>query len=547
LSITLFVHVILVSIDSLLSLGDSIQHQDKFAISEAFQFYDQALKISKQSSDEEAIYRSLERIVSLYSLNDEEESNWQFYLDELEGYISSDLHRVWYHYHHVKYQLQKNYRAEIFDVKVNYDWEEAIRTANKDDNLVLELKIRELYAIYQELTLKNYETAASLYKWNIDLCNLNNLEEHNRYKYSNLLNLGNLYQTIDSFDLALLYYSEGLQIGENPTAIFQNQIKAYGWISDTYKALGQIDSALHYSELKYEVLNESDRSQHDDRMSELEEQYQNDVLSENLKTEQIKLTRNRLYLALSSLVALFIAYFLYQKRKENKQALVKYNDDKIKAEQQAQLDSINARLDGEEQERIRVAQVLHDGIASQLTAADFQLSALRTASAGSYDASIERSVDLIRDTSSQVRELSHELVPPVLLKLGLIPALEDLCYKYSSEQLSFTMASAPSDSELSIDRDTSFTLYLITQELLQNILKHSDAYEVSIRHYTQDKQLTIEITDNSSISLTDDLSNDQSLGLISMCTRIESLGGSFNRIYNSTDNKNIQRIEIPYK
>ena len=101
-------------------------------------------------------------------------------------------------------------------------------------------------------------------------------------------------------------------------------------------------------------------------------------------------------------------------------------------EQQAQLEEIIARLKGGEQERIRVAQVLHDGIASQLTAADFQLSALRTESTGAYAASIDRTVDLIRDTSSQVRELSHELVPPVLLKLGLIPALEDLCYKYLS-------------------------------------------------------------------------------------------------------------------
>ena len=195
-----------------------------------------------------------------------------------------------------------------------------------------------------------------------------------------------------------------------------------------------------------------------------------------------------------------------------------------------------------------MAQVLHDGIASQLTAADFQLSALRAASAGSYDASIERSVELIRDTSSQVRELSHELVPPVLLKLGLIPALQDLCHKYSYEKLSFTMESGQSDVEqISIDRDTSFTIYLMTQELLQNILKHSDASEVSIRHYTLDNQLIVEIMDNSSITLADDLRDDRSLGLISMRTRIESLGGSFSRMNNSIARENVQQITIPHK
>ena len=210
--------------------------------------------------------------------------------------------------------------------------------------------------------------------------------------------------------------------------------------------------------------------------------------------------------------------------------------------------AISARLDGAEQERIRVAQVLHDSIASQLTTADFQMTVMRAQLRPDETELLDKSVNLIQASSQQVRELSHELVPPVLLKLGLIPALQDLCHKYSSEQLSFTMGSGQSDIEqISIDRDTSFTIYLITQELLQNILKHSDASEVSIRHYTRDEQLTIEIRDNSSISLSDDdLSDDQSLGLISLRTRIESLGGSFSRKNNSTARENVQQITIPH-
>jgi len=538
-----------VAIDSLINLGDALHFKDRFNTSAAFEYYNEAFTEATEYGDQEGTFRSLERLVNLYSVNDEDASNWDFYLKQLEDIAQTDAQHTWCSYHRIRFYIQPKYRKGDFDVYVDVtDWIDNINFAVDANEHHLEIKFRGLYAVYLELSKTDYPEAIILYKRNIELCKKLNNEEYDRYLFSNCVNLGNLYQTIDSFEMAIAYFKEGLSIGPNETRVYQNEIKVYGWISETYKDLGQLDSALHYSELKYDVLDESDRSQHDDRMSELEEQYQNDVLTENLKTEQVRLTRNRLYLALSSLVALFGAYFLYQKRKENKQALVKFSDEKIKAQQQAQLDSINARLDGEEQERIRVAQVLHDGIASQLTAADFQLSALRTASAGSYDASIDRSVDLIRDTSSQVRELSHELVPPVLLKLGLIPALEDLCHKYSSDKLNFSMASAPDDVEqLRIDIDTSFTLYLITQELLQNILKHSDASEVSIRHYTQDKQLTIEITDNSSISLPDDLSNDQSLGLISMRTRIESLGGSFNRIYNSTDNKNIQRIEIPYK
>ena len=541
--------LVIVSIDSLLSLGDSIQFQDRNAVSQAFEYYDQALKISKEEVNQDAIFRSLERIVNLYAINDEEESNWQFYLDQLQENVSTDLDRSWYEFHQVKHELQRNYRNEKFDIQINYDCNSEILKAKDSGELILQIKIQGLCAIYTELTLKDFDAATSMYKKNVELCDNNENEAFNRYKYSNLLNLGNLYQSIDSFEAAIQYYKKGLSISDNPTAVFQNQIKAFNWISDTYKELGQLDSALYYQELRYEALNTSDRHKHNQRMYELEEQYQNEILSENLDSQKVILNRNRLLLALSIITICAIGFSLYQKLAENELIKRNHEDERIKANQQAELMAISARLDGAEQERIRVAQVLHDSIASQLTTADFQMTVMRAQLRPDETELLDKSVNLIQASSQQVRELSHELVPPVLLKLGLIPALQDLCHKYSSEQLSFTMGSGQSDIEqISIDRDTSFTIYLITQELLQNILKHSDASEVSIRHYTRDEQLTIEIRDNSSISLSDDdLSDDQSLGLISLRTRIESLGGSFSRKNNSTARENVQQITIPHK
>ena len=322
------------------------------------------------------------------------------------------------------------------------------------------------------------------------------------------------------------------------TLLFNLVISYYR--SKYYSASENFESAFIELKQAFNIKDELALNEDAIRTSELNIRLNTAEKEQQIAEQKILLSQRQLYMGAFGSLSLFLAggWLFYRRRTK---------DNITKQKQQAELQAISARLNGAELERIRVAQVLHDGIASQLTAADFQLSALRAASAGSYDASIDRSVDLIRDTSSQVRELSHELVPPVLLKLGLIPALEDLCYKYSSEQLSFTMASAPSDSELSIERDTSFTLYLITQELLQNILKHSDASEVSIRHYTRDNQLIIEIMDNSSITLADDLRDDRSLGLISMRTRIESLGGSFSRMNNSIARENVQQITIPHK
>jgi len=538
--------LVIVSIDSLLSLGDSIQFQDRNAVSQAFEYYDQALKISKEETNQDAIFRSLERIVNLYAINDEEESNWQFYLDQLQENVSSDIDRVWYDYHQVKHELQRNYRIRKFDIQINYDCKAEIQKAKKSGNLFLQIKIQGLCAIYTELTLKDFNAAISLYKTNIDLCDNNEQETYNRYKYSNLLNLGNLYQSIDSFEVAIRYYKEGLSIGENPTAVFQNQIKAFKWISDTYKELEQLDSALYYQDLRYEALNTSDRHKHNQRMSELEEQYQNEILTESLDSQKVILSRNRLLLALSIITICSISLSLYQKRTENKLIKRKHEDERIKANQQAELQAISAHLDGAEHERIRVAHVLHDSIASQLTAADFQMMSMRALLKPDETELLDKSVSLIQASSQQVRDLSHELVPPVLLKLGLLPALEDLCDHYSNDHLNFVFHKEIS-MWTNMSDDVSFKLYLIIQELLQNMIKHSGANQAMVRYIDTEDSAIITLSDNGKHQMSSESVQGENLGLISIRTRIKILQGSFEVLRDPSTQLNTQKISIPHK
>jgi len=410
----------------------------------------------------------------------------------------------------------------------------------------LQIKIQGLCAIYTELTLKDFNAAISLYKTNIDLCDNNEQETYNRYKYSNLLNLGNLYQSIDSFEVAIRYYKEGLSIGENPTAVFQNQIKAFKWISDTYKELEQLDSALYYQDLRYEALNTSDRHKHNQRMSELEEQYQNEILTESLDSQKVILSRNRLLLALSIITICSISLSLYQKRTENKLIKRKHEDERIKANQQAELQAISAHLDGAEHERIRVAHVLHDSIASQLTAADFQMMSMRALLKPDETELLDKSVSLIQASSQQVRDLSHELVPPVLLKLGLLPALEDLCDHYSNDHLNFVFHKEIS-MWTNMSDDVSFKLYLIIQELLQNMIKHSGANQAMVRYIDTEDSAIITLSDNGKHQMSSESVQGENLGLISIRTRIKILQGSFEVLRDPSTQLNTQKISIPHK
>ena len=73
----------------------------------------------------------------------------------------------------------------------------------------------------------------------------------------------------------------------------------------------------------------------------------------------------------------------------------------------------------EENERRRIAGALHDGICQTLAAASLQL---KKASAG--EERLLKVDELILQASNEVRELSHQVTPELLLNFGLIKAIE---------------------------------------------------------------------------------------------------------------------------
>jgi signal transduction histidine kinase len=213
--------------------------------------------------------------------------------------------------------------------------------------------------------------------------------------------------------------------------------------------------------------------------------------------------------------ALVFANFRY-KRQVHKRKL-----DTIQKEKELQL--IQALMHGEEKERSRIAKDLHDGVAGLLAAVKMHFSSVDAKAVNIYqDDSFRRGMELLDIASGEIRKTSHNLMPEVLIMHGLDEALDRYCRSISNNSITIQY-----DSLGKIDRfieSFELTVYRIVQELLNNILKHSQAKKAIVQVCQQADLLTITLEDNGVGFNVNSLEKD-GMGLKSLRSRVESING----------------------
>ena len=138
---------------------------------------------------------------------------------------------------------------------------------------------------------------------------------------------------------------------------------------------------------------------------------------------------------------------------------------------------------------------------------------------------------ILEEAHDQVRNLSHELMPSLLARFGLFDALEDLCDKNSNSILNFKYISAV-ERTTRYDEDFEMKIYFIIMELLNNIIKHSNAVEAQLRLKENGDSLQIDIIDNGKGFDSNKFQIVEGFGLSQITARLNNLQGSID--INST-------------
>ena len=190
---------------------------------------------------------------------------------------------------------------------------------------------------------------------------------------------------------------------------------------------------------------------------------------------------------------------------------------------------IEAKLEGEKAERVRIARDLHDRMGGLLTAIRQNLheeseeSGLSGISGepgkSSKSAPLKLSRALIDEAIREMRNVAHHLLPDALSRYGLRRALSDYCRTLKNVSFSFT------GQERHIAHEEA--IYCIAYELVNNAVKSSGASHIHVQLMVQDALTVLNVSDNG--KGLGDTSND-GIGLSNIRERVETLGGKLDII-----------------
>lgn len=182
-----------------------------------------------------------------------------------------------------------------------------------------------------------------------------------------------------------------------------------------------------------------------------------------------------------------------------------------------------AGLQAEENEKKRISEVLHDGIAQMLYAIKLNIDQVKTAF---EPAAFVQITDLLKQSIKEIRNISFELTPSILMDFGLKDTLEDMAARLSGKQL-FISSSVLNFGKIR-DGQLQLNIFRIVQELVNNAIKHGSPSKINIEVIRKNKSISIVVSDNGVgfKSDTDAAKAPKGIGLSSIKNRLRLYKGT---------------------
>ncbi|WP_344930636.1 sensor histidine kinase [Aquimarina addita] len=389
---------------------------------------------------------------------------------------------------------------------------------------------------------KNTDSAFYYFKKTLPVFKKLNLPQFISINYNNQ---ARTYETAGDYATAISYYQKtnniNLQEYDIKTRVvyYENQLNAYKKVQD-------FEKAFIYAQKLIQIKDSIDNQAQNKAIVEAENKYraaEKEKENLQLKNDNLEIQSQRIQnrnLLIGALLLLFfgaITAFLIHKNTKRKQRIAEQEreieiqkTEKLLKEQE--LTAIDAMISGQEKERQRIANDLHDNLGSSLATVKLHFDHLKNNKNNPKIENIEelyiKTDNLLNEAYQKVRAIAHEKNSGVMANQGLLPAIKNLAKKVSNRNgtgLHIEIQEYGLDERL--DNALEISIFRIIQELITNTIKHAHATEINISLTNHDALLNIIVEDNGKGFDATILPEKDGMGLKSIEKRIEHLEGTF--------------------
>ncbi len=400
----------------------------------------------------------------------------------------------------------------------------------KAEELYREIKdqrgINDLYVNYgivfqqnglYDLAIENYDMALSYYK----------AQNYTRGIIIALQNKASILAEQGKHNQALVLFDSCKQLALE-TRDKENLKKLLLHISNTYYQVGDYKKALEYyyqyDTVKYDIYDLNKERV----VADLRFQYEREADQAKLlvqKNEILRKTtqRNIYFFTGLGIIALSIFLIIVIRLTARKNRII--SEQKIRQlEEEKKLLAARFLVEGQEEERKRIATELHDGLGVLLSATKLQFTSIKDPTPANKPL-IEKATQFLEQATSDVRKISHNMMPGLLTKLGLCEALEDLFEKLEDTEGMDALCEIKGARER-LPENKEIMIYRIVQELVNNTLKHANAKKIRLKINVMPAKLDIHFSDDGKGFDVDKMLAQKSIGLQSIFSRVKFLDGT---------------------
>ncbi|KAB1153604.1 hypothetical protein F7018_16170 [Tenacibaculum aiptasiae] len=327
----------------------------------------------------------------------------------------------------------------------------------------------------------------------------------------------------------------------------------FGKLANCYKEINNFENAYKNYAIYNSYRDSLNNTQQNIAISDLDKKYKTaEKEKENIELKA-KRKQDKLILLIGAIFVLFggIITYLNLKNSKKKRLLAEQQKELEKQKnltllKEQEINTINAMIDGQEKERVRIAEDLHDNIGSVLATLKLHFENLklnREKEHFNQDELYAKTEKLIDETYLKVRNIAHAKNAGVIANKGLLVAVKMMAEKISDAN-KITIEVLDFGLDKPMENSLEIVVFRIVQELTTNIIKHANATHATINISQFDSNLNIIIEDNGQGFNMSTIELKNGMGLNSIQTRIKHLKGTFE--IDSTINKGTSIIiDIP--